>query len=116
MKREMRRDAWSNPNIEYWQAIYEEVVEKLKEKGVKLRRQPVEGSWKEVGKKIHNLRLKEGMTQKEFAVKIGISQQMISRIERGRENLTLSSLKAIARSLEAELRVDIVPSKPKLKK
>jgi DNA-binding XRE family transcriptional regulator len=116
IKRAMRRDAWSNPNIEYWQAIYEKVVEKLKEKGIELRRRPVKGSWKEIGDKICTLRLKGGMTQKEFASKIGISQQMISRIERGRENLSLYSLKAVARSLEAKLKVDIVPLKSKSKK
>lgn len=47
---------------------------------------------------------KNGLTQKEFAEKVGCSQQYISRILKGRENLSLETISKI----EAALGVSII--------
>jgi len=47
-----------------------------------------------------------GLSQKDFAKKIGVSQQLISRIEQGRENVSLGTLDNISRALGKELRIN----------
>ena len=49
---------------------------------------------------------KKGMTQKEFAEKAGCSQQYISRILKGRENLSLETISKIETALGTSL-IDI---------
>ena len=48
----------------------------------------------------------KGMTQKEFAEKVGCSQQYISRILKGRENLSLETISKIETALGTSL-IDI---------
>ena len=45
----------------------------------------------------------KGFTQKEFAEKVGCSQQYISRILKGRENLSLETISKIEAALEATI-------------
>lgn len=52
-------------------------------------------------------RLKQGLTQKELARKIGTKQPVISRLEQGTYNPSLKFLYRIADALEAELKVSI---------
>lgn len=52
-------------------------------------------------------RLKQGLTQKQLARKIGTKQPVISRLERGSYNPTIKFLHRVANALDAELRVSI---------
>lgn len=52
-------------------------------------------------------RLKQGLTQKQLARKIGTKQPVISRLERGTYNPTIKFLHRVANALDAELRVSI---------
>lgn len=52
-------------------------------------------------------RLKQGLTQKELARKIGTKQPVISRLEQGTYNPSLKFLHRIANALDAELKVSI---------
>ncbi len=45
----------------------------------------------------------KGLTQKEFAEKVGCSQQYISRILKGRENLSLETISKIETALETTI-------------
>lgn len=45
----------------------------------------------EIGKTIKNIRIKSGLSQCEFAKKIGISQPHLSRVENGYENMSKSA-------------------------
>ncbi|MBR5211583.1 MAG: helix-turn-helix transcriptional regulator [Bacteroidales bacterium] len=45
----------------------------------------------------------KGFTQKEFAEKVGCSQQYISRILKGRENLSLETIAKLEAALEATI-------------
>lgn len=55
---------------------------------------------------IKDARVRKGMTQKELAYKIGISQEEISRIEKGKRNLTLGLLYIVIRYLDLNLIVE----------
>lgn len=110
IKKRMRRDKWNNPRIELWQAIYEKVYEKLKKKGIVIKPEKitqVDEFFKEVGVQIRTIRLKKNMTQKKFAKKVGVSQQMISHIEKGKQNISLGTLKNIVEKLDSNLNIQI---------
>ena len=57
-----------------------------------------------IGEKIRNIRIHQGMTQKELGEKIGgISQQQIGRWENGKSNPKLESIQKIAFALDVSL-------------
>ena len=53
--------------------------------------------------KLAELRKSKGLTQQEFAEKIGISNKSLSRYERGDRNPSLAELKRIADVLGCEI-------------
>ncbi len=62
-----------------------------------------------VGLLIRDTRKKSGLTQKEFAERMGVSQQVISRLEKGDiDNPTIDILSEIAEVAGKKLVVDIV--------
>ncbi|OGE81305.1 MAG: transcriptional regulator [Candidatus Doudnabacteria bacterium RIFCSPHIGHO2_01_FULL_43_23] len=52
-------------------------------------------------------RLKQGLTQKQLARKIGTKQPVISRLERGTYNPSIKFLNRVASALDAKLKVSI---------
>ena len=102
IKKRMGRDKWGSQRIIFWQAIYETLREKYRKKGVKLKekREGVRDDFcKEVGGELRKIRKEKGLSQKALAEKLGISQQVISRIEKGKENISLITLKNVFRAL-----------------
>ncbi len=61
---------------------------------------------------IIKLRQERGMTQADLAKAIGTRQANVSRLERLDANLTLGTLKKVARALGASLRIDLEPEAP----
>lgn len=112
IKKQMRKDSWNNPRIEYWQAIYEKLSDKYKKLGMSPVKQIVKAGPEDelcngVAVKIKTIRKQKKLTQKDLAKKLNISQQMISRIEKGRENISLMTLKKIVDSLGADIHLEI---------
>ena len=54
-----------------------------------------------VGRNVRRLRMERQLTQEQFAVRSGFSQQYISDLERGRRNPTIVSLYELAQALGA---------------
>ena len=111
IKRQMRKDEWNNPRIEFWQAVYEKLKERHEKKGEVFGEETAAARvqdefCKTVADKIKVVRKQRGITQKALAKKLRVSQQMISHTERG-ENISLLTLKKIADSLGAELHLEI---------
>ena len=52
-------------------------------------------------------RIKEGLTQKQLAKKIGIKQPLISKLETGNYNPSIKFLQKIAKGLNAKLKISI---------
>ena len=99
IKKRLRKDRWVTDRITFWQTIYEPVDKELKEHGVKIRKPaklkiPPERT--KITQQIRNLRMKLGYTQRDLAKKLGVIQQYISKIETGRENVSIGTLKKIA--------------------
>lgn len=105
----MRKDQWNNPRIEYWQAIYEKLAEKFKVKGIKIRKikKGKDKTSEAIGKSLRQERIKKKITQQELAGQAGITQQMLSKIEGGTENLSLATIKKIADKLGVKVSIDL---------
>ena len=105
IKRRMRRDKWMEPRIIFWQAVYEKVFEQLKKQGIVFRSSlgQADALCLDIGRQIKVIRKKKGLSQKDLAGALGITQQVISRIETGRENMSLLAIKRIADVLNRKI-------------
>lgn len=107
IKKQMEKDAWSSPRIYFWQAIYEKVREKLGKRGIKTKLETKTDEFcLEIGRTLKKIRQENNLTQKELAKRLNVSQQLVSRIESGRENLSLLTLKEIAQKLGKKLAIE----------
>lgn len=112
IKSKMRKDYWNDPRIEFWEAVYEKLRQDYKEKGNYSLSKPKPEKPKSefcrlVAEKIRALRKQKGLTQEDLAKKLRVSQQVISRIEKGRENISILTFKRIVDGLGAEIHLDI---------
>jgi len=109
IKKQMRKNAWNEPRIEYWQAIYDTLKEEKPELN-KLKtsqfKESVFSISREIGSKIKLLREHSGLTQRDLAKKLGISQQIISRIEGGKQNVSVETLSSICVALGVPFNAD----------
>ena len=60
---------------------------------------------KAIGQKIRDLRTSKGISQEDLSNEAELPLSQIGRIERGENNPTISSLFAIARALDVDLKV-----------
>lgn len=111
IKRQMRKDKWDNPRIEFWQQVYGVLLDKYKKEGVIIREAKkghIDPLCKHIGNEIKKIRKQKGLSQVKLAKKIGISQQIISRIERGDENISIATLKRITDALKVKVNLQLV--------
>jgi len=107
IKRKMRKDKWNSPNINFWDEVYNVVVEKNKIQIVQKRdvsRKPELGNLSDIIKKT---RKEHGWTQQELAGNVGLSQQTISLMESGKFNFSVKSLMKILSALK--LKIELRP-------
>lgn len=111
IKRRMRKDNWNDQRIIFWQAVYDKLAAEFLAKGIALRpardEGPVDELTRQIAEKIRDVRQASGLTQGELAEKIGISQQVISRVEKGRSDIRLLTLEKIARALGRAVNVEL---------
>jgi transcriptional regulator with XRE-family HTH domain len=60
-----------------------------------------------VGEMVKEVRLRRGLSQEEFAVLLGVTQQWVSLFE-GRRSCTVGTLERVADAVGMELRVQFV--------
>lgn len=112
IKRKMAQDKWGGPRIVFWQAIYERLLDKYRKKGIQIARErdarTIDSVCEAIGREIRRVRKEEGLSQQELAQKAGISQQLISRIEKGKENISLITLKKISKALGRRAEISFV--------
>jgi len=93
----MRRSVFRD----WWETIYEQISESDREKQTKtIGRTP--GTFRAVGMKIREARIRKGLSQKQLALRIGMKQPDISRIEEGKKNITLFTLTRLCKVLGIE--------------
>jgi transcriptional regulator with XRE-family HTH domain len=64
-----------------------------------------------VAKQLRNARQQSGLTQMELAKIIGVTRQVITRIESGTQNVTLETLEKIATALNYEFTIELKQKK-----
>jgi ribosome-binding protein aMBF1 (putative translation factor) len=64
----------------------------------------------ELGRRVRELRVEQGLSQTELARRAGMTQPAVARFEAGGTVPTLPVLERLARSLGAELTVQLAPS------
>jgi len=111
IKKAMRQNAWARPRVIFWQAIYEKLLDRYRKRGLRFRKERAASrdvSCEIVGKEIRKIRKNQHLSQRELAQKTGISQQLISRIEKGRENISLITLKRISNALGKKVEISFI--------
>lgn len=107
IKGRMRKDRLNQGRIQFWEAIYHHLKKGLKADGVILRqpsRPPRQDSLRiKVGKRIRDIRLSRKITQAGLARGAGLTQQFVSKIEKGTENVSLDTLERIQNFLKEDL-------------
>jgi len=114
IKKKMKKNQWGNQRIEFWQAIYEKIAEKLKGSGISLRshdQKPRSEICFVIGEIIRNRRQKQNLTQKQLAEKLGIKQQVVSQIENGKGNPSLITLNAVVAGTGGTLAFNVLENK-----
>ncbi len=94
IKKRIEKDAWARKRVAFWQSIYRK-IEGIPPERIALAEQ------------IYHIRNQLGYTQKQLATKLGVIQQYVSRLESGRENVTIDTLKNIADVLGKRLNIVI---------
>ncbi len=110
IKRQMRKDRWNDPRIEFWQQIYNVLLDKYKKEGMvikEVKKSHADPFCKYIGNKIRKIRKQKALNQAELAKKTGMSQQIISRIEKGNENVSIITLKKIADALGVKIDLEV---------
>jgi len=86
---------------DWWETIYEQILEKYRQRPGKTKGgTPV--AFRTIGMKIRDARIQKGLSQKQLALRIGMKQPDISRIEEGKKNITLFTLTRLCKVLGIE--------------
>lgn len=110
IKKRMRKDRWLRDRVLFWQTIYERIYEGLKESGIKIRsvqKTDIPAQRLKLSKQIRDIRMKLGYTQGHIAKRLGVIQQYISKIETGRENVSVDTLTRIAGAFHKRLVIEL---------
>jgi len=110
IKKRMKKDRWLENRVIFWQTIYERIYAGLKESGVKIRSAQdanIPAQRLRLSGQIRDIRLKLGYTQGGIAKKLGVIQQYISKIETGRENMSVDTLTRIADAFNKRLVIEL---------
>lgn len=86
---------------DWWETIYEQILEKDQHRQRKKKGgTPV--TFRAIGMEIRDARIQKGLSQKQLALRIGMKQPDISRIEEGKKNITLFTLIRLCKVLGIE--------------
>ena len=88
----MVKDAWSKTAVKRWDKVHKQAI-------------PSERF--DVARQIKAARRVLGLSQEQFAKKMGVIQQYVSSLETGRENITLDTLHKIAGVLQKRVVVHL---------
>ena len=99
IKKRLNRDKWAKNKVIFWQVIYDSVKDQLQHKGIKIRKElkyTVPAIRQDLARQIKKIRASLGYTQKDVAKQLGVAQQYISKIESGKENVSIDKLAGLA--------------------
>ena len=109
IKGAMRKNKWNDPRIDLWDEVFQvakEGIDIKKPSITGINKEPVTPQVKEIGTIIRKARKKKEWTQKDLSANAGISQQMISYIEKGYPNFSIVTLNKIAGVLGLKISIE----------
>lgn len=83
---------------DWWETVYEQLFEKNKTR-IKAAKGRPSLLFSRIGRIIMRARIEKGLSQKDLALKAGMNQPDISRIEEGKQNVTLETLACLCKVL-----------------
>lgn len=95
LKKRIQKDVWARHRVAFWQSMYTKMLKNSSQH-------------QEIARQIRGMRLKRGYTQRDMAKKLGVIQQYVSKLETGRENITIDTLERIADVLDKNLVIRLV--------
>lgn len=84
---------------DWWETIYEQILEESGGKSKKPKGKP-STLFIKIGRLIRDVRIRKGLSQKELAIKAGMRQPDISKIEEGKKNITTTTLARLCNILD----------------
>lgn len=105
IKRRMRKDSWNNTRIIFWDEVYDVLSQGVDKNELKEKRTPVSEEAKMIGNIIKEARQEKQLNQKELAQAADMSQQLVSFLENGYFNVSLSTLKKVLDVLGLEFSI-----------
>jgi DNA-binding XRE family transcriptional regulator len=109
IQKEITSDEWTKEKAAFWKASYLRLSKELREQGERIRepgKMTLDDFDRSLIEKVKDCRKAALMSQKELAEFVGVSQQYISGIEKGREKISIDFFKKL--SHVTHQRIDIV--------
>jgi DNA-binding XRE family transcriptional regulator len=111
IKTKIKTDAWFAHMAEHWQPIYEKTLAELKEEGVRIHQIPdidITPQRIQLARRLREIRVKAGYTQKWMARLLDVKQPFISKLEAGKVNVSFDMLYKIAGACLKGVRIEFV--------
>ena len=109
IKDRMAKDAWAKSQISRWQHVYAGIQKNPNvrhESRVRQIQEPVTPQV-QLASQIRMVRKERGWSQDDVARRLGVIQQYVSRIESGRENMTLATLQKVSKVLGRQVLIQL---------
>lgn len=82
---------------DWWETIYEEMASKA---GARFTPAAFPKEFSGLGRMIKEARIRSGLSQQDFAFRAGLKQPDVSKIEKGKKNMTLKTLLTVSKVLK----------------
>lgn len=83
---------------DWWETVYEQILQKYKA-GKKMSKGDFSSLFFKIGKIMKDARIEKGLSQNDLALKVGMKQPDISKIEEGKKNITIETLAYLCKTL-----------------
>ena len=109
IKERLDRSGWFSPyKSNYWRPIYDKTVCELRQEGKDVSKFPAIPITKDqfhLALQIRKLRKQAKFNQKDLAIRLGVKQQYVSKLETGRVNPSVDTLGKIANIFSKDLEI-----------
>ncbi len=96
LRSEVNKGGWFDPYKEsFWKPVYKKTIKELKDQGIKIHEfpdKPISKHRFQIALKFREIREEYGISQKDAALFLKVSQQYISKLETGQINVSIDKI------------------------